>query len=49
MIEQKKTNKFRCFSAMNQGNGSWNETALSYECRSMLFKALHNMIEKYVR
>ena len=32
---------------MNQANGSWNENALSYDCRSMLFKALHNMIEKY--
>ncbi|CAF4554088.1 unnamed protein product, partial [Rotaria magnacalcarata] len=30
---------------MNQANGSWNENALSYDCRSMLFKALHNMIE----
>ncbi|CAF3411039.1 unnamed protein product [Rotaria socialis] len=33
---------------MNQANGSWNENALSYDCRSMLFKALHNMIEKYL-
>ena len=34
------------FLAMIQSNGSWSENALSYECRSMLFKALHNMIEK---
>ncbi len=32
---------------MNQANGPWSENALSYDCRSMLFKALHNMIEKY--
>ena len=32
---------------MHQANGSWSENALSYDCRSMLFKALHNMIEKY--
>jgi mediator of RNA polymerase II transcription subunit 13 len=32
--------------AINQANGSWSENALSYDCRSMLFKALHNMIEK---
>ncbi len=34
--------------SINQSNGSWNENALSYDCRSMLFKALHNMIEKYL-
>ncbi|CAF1646210.1 unnamed protein product, partial [Adineta ricciae] len=33
---------------MHQANGSWSENALSYDCRSMLFKALHNMIEKYL-
>jgi len=27
--------------------GSW-ESGLSYECRSLLFKALHNLIERYV-
>lgn len=26
-------------------NGSW-ESGLSYECRSLLFKALHNLIER---
>jgi mediator of RNA polymerase II transcription subunit 13 len=26
--------------------GSW-ETGLSYECRTLLFKALHNLIERY--
>lgn len=26
--------------------GSW-ESGLSYECRSLLFKALHNLIERY--
>jgi mediator of RNA polymerase II transcription subunit 13 len=25
--------------------GSW-ESGLSYECRSLLFKALHNLIER---
>jgi hypothetical protein len=34
------------FLAITQANGSWNETAMSYDCRTMLFKALHNMIEK---
>lgn len=34
------------FIAMPQSNGSWNDTAMSYDCRIMLFKALHNMIEK---
>ncbi|CAF0728160.1 unnamed protein product [Rotaria sordida] len=33
---------------INQANGSWSENVLSYDCRSMLFKALHNMIEKYL-
>ncbi|CAF4766441.1 unnamed protein product, partial [Rotaria sp. Silwood1] len=33
---------------INQAHGSWNESAMSYDCRSMLFKALHNMIEKYL-
>lgn len=28
--------------------GSW-ESGLSYECRTLLFKALHNLIEKYVK
>lgn len=28
-----------------QGSGSW-EVGLSYECRSLLFKALHNRIER---
>jgi len=27
-------------------SGSW-ETGLSYECRTLLFKALHNLIERY--
>ncbi len=27
--------------------GSW-ENGLSYECRSLLFKALHNLIERFV-
>jgi len=35
--------------AIDRANGSWNETAMSYDCRTMLFKALHNMIEKYER
>ena len=26
--------------------GSWKEGQLSYECRTLLFKALHNLIEK---
>ncbi|XP_022178746.1 mediator of RNA polymerase II transcription subunit 13-like isoform X4 [Myzus persicae] len=31
---------------LNEGdNGSW-ESGLSYECRSLLFKALHNLIER---
>lgn len=34
------------FLAINQAHGSWNETVMLYDCRSMLFKALHNMIEK---
>ncbi|CAF0983342.1 unnamed protein product [Rotaria sordida] len=33
---------------INHSHGSWNESAMSYDCRSMLFKALHNMIEKYL-
>lgn len=28
--------------------GSWETTLLSYECRTFLFKALHNVIERWV-
>ncbi|CAF0742850.1 unnamed protein product [Didymodactylos carnosus] len=31
---------------VQQCNGSMNGDSMSYDCRSMLFKALHNMIEK---
>lgn len=48
--KQNKTMNHRLFLfffvAISQSNGSWSENALSYDCRSMLFKALHNMIEK---
>ncbi|CAM4949581.1 unnamed protein product [Rotaria socialis] len=33
---------------INEAHGSWNESVMLYDCRSMLFKALHNMIEKYL-
>lgn len=29
------------------GQGSW-ESGITYECRSLLFKALHNLIERLV-
>jgi mediator of RNA polymerase II transcription subunit 13 len=32
---------------MEGENGSW-EDGLSYECRSLLIKALHNLIERSV-
>jgi len=32
---------------ISHANGTWGESCMSYDCRSMLFKALHNMIEKY--
>lgn len=34
-----------CFYPTVYENGSW-ENGLSYECRSLLFKALHNLIER---
>lgn len=48
--------QFSCFiilvicSFISDGGeqGSW-ESGLSYECRSLLFKALHNLIERQVR
>lgn len=33
------------FSVADCEQGSW-ESGLSYECRSLLFKALHNLIER---
>ena len=33
--------------SMEGEQGSW-ENGLSYECRSLLFKALHNLIERYL-
>jgi hypothetical protein len=45
-IKHREEKHFCFISAINQANGSWSENALSYDCRSMLFKALHNMIEK---
>lgn len=34
------------FLVLDGEQGSW-ESGLSYECRSLLFKALHNLIERY--
>lgn len=41
------TNIFVVFYLLTDGcsHGSW-ESGLSYECRSLLFKALHNLIER---
>lgn len=36
--------RFICFLPESE-QGSW-ESGLSYECRSLLFKALHNLIER---
>lgn len=37
-----------CYVHIADGDsGSW-ESGLSYECRSLLFKALHNLIERWV-
>lgn len=35
------------FYFLETQNGCW-ESGLSYECRSLLFKALHNLIERYL-
>lgn len=37
---------FSIFIFLDSEQGSW-ESGLSYECRSLLFKALHNLIERY--
>jgi hypothetical protein len=37
---------FVFFVFSDNEQGSW-ESGLSYECRSLLFKALHNLIERY--
>jgi len=34
-----------CFS--DKGSGCWEE-GLSYECRTLLFKAIHNLVERYI-
>ena len=47
-INEDLPNELPNLRSMTQLNGSWSENALSYECRSMLFKSLHNMIEKYL-
>ena len=42
---RRKLNLF-LFNVLDSGEqGSW-ESGLSYECRSLLFKALHNLIER---
>jgi hypothetical protein len=37
---------YDCFPAEIE-QGSW-ENGISYECRTLLFKALHNLIERLV-
>lgn len=38
-----------CFVISDGTKGCWDwETGLSYECRTILFKALHNLIERLV-
>lgn len=51
-IEQNNENYFRFhvmkflfYSFAEGGQGSW-ESGITYECRSLLFKALHNLIER---
>ena len=34
-----------CFLVTEEEHGSW-DNGLSYECRTLLFKALHNLIER---
>ena len=35
-----------CFTEVE--HGSWDQGGLPYECRTLLFKALHNLIERSV-
>jgi len=35
-------------TVLESEQGSWETTLLSYECRTFLFKALHNVIERFV-
>lgn len=54
-VKQKRRKLFSSFSSneilfhfiAEGGQGSW-ESGITYECRSLLFKALHNLIERLV-
>lgn len=37
--------RFLCVFSLGEDDGVW-ESGLSYECRTLLFKAIHNLLER---